>query len=123
MAFADPSVVTIGANARSLVRINFDNYGSTYRLRLADRDITMIAKNSSYKDKASGQMFDRHSVDLTETVFATSTTVAYKRHSYIVIENQQGDTLTDPRDVALGMVNYLAASTGANITKMLNSES
>lgn len=123
MAFADPAVVTINAVAKNIVRINQDGFGSTYRLRSALDDYTMIVKNTSYKDKKSGQMIDRHSVDLVHTVFATSTVPAIRRHVYTVIENQQGDTLTDPRDVAAGLLTFLTASSGANITKLMNFES
>lgn len=120
MALADPAVVTINSVAKNLVRINQDSYGSTYRLRSATDDITMIVKNSSYLDKKSGQNIDRHTVDIVQTVFATATLPAYKRHTYVVVENQQGDTLTDPQYVASGLLAYLTAG---NITKLMNSES
>jgi hypothetical protein len=120
MAFSDPAVVTINGVAKNLVRINQDGYGSTYRLRSATDDITMVSKNSSYTDKKSGQLMDRHSLDIVQTVFATSTLPAYKRHAYVIIENQQGDTLTDPVYVANGLLTFLSASSGANITKMIN---
>lgn len=123
MAFADPAVVTINAVARNLVRVNQDGFGSTYRLRSATDDYQMIVKNSSYTDKKTGQLIDRHSVDLMHTVFATTTAPAIRRHVYTVIENQQGDTLTDPRDVAVGLLSFLTASTGANVTKLMNFES
>lgn len=123
MAFADPAVVTVNAVAKNLVRINQDGYGSTYRLRSATDDYTMLSKNSSYKDKVSGQMIDRHSLDIVHTVFATTTTPQIKRHVYVVIENQQGDTLADPLNVAVGLLTYLTASSGANISKLLNFES
>ena len=123
MAFADPAVVTVNAVAKNLVRINQDGYGSTYRLRSALDDYTMKANNSSYKDKNTGMMMDRHSLDIVHTVFATSTVPAIRRHVYVVIENQQGDTLSDPLNVAAGLLTYLTASSGANISKLLNFES
>jgi len=123
MAFADPAVVTINSVAKNLVRINQDGYGSTYRLRSATDDFTMIVKNSSYANKKSGATVDRHSVDLTQTIFATSTTPTVVRHAYVIVENQQGDTLADPVLFAKGLLDFLAASSAANVTKLLNSES
>jgi hypothetical protein len=123
MAFADPAVVTINAVAKNLVRINQDGYGSTYRLRSATDDITMLVKNSSYFSKKLGQNIDRHSVDITQTVFATSTLPSYTRHCYVVVENQQGDTLTDPVNVASGILTFLTAGSNANLNKLMNSES
>lgn len=123
MAFADPAVVTVNAVAKNLVRINQDGYGSTYRLRSALDDYTMKANNSSYKDKNTGMMMDRHSLDIVHTVFATTTVPAIRRHVYVVIENQQGDTLSDPLNVAVGLLSYLTAGSGANISKLLNFES
>lgn len=123
MAIADPAVVTINSVAKNLVRINQDGYGSTYRLRSADDDFTMIVKNSSYKDKKTGAQMDRHSIDLVHTVFPTSTDPAIRRHAYVVLENQQGDTLADPKDFVAGLLTFLTASSAANITKLLNFES
>lgn len=123
MAFSDPAVVTVNAVAKNLLRINQDGYGSTYRLRSATDDYTMIVKNSSYKEKGTGRQVDRHTIDILLTVFATATVPEIKRHCYVVVENQLGDTLTDPRDVVVGLLTFLTASSGANITKLLNFES
>jgi len=63
-------------------------------------------------------------VEIINNVFPVApSTVGIRRKAYVVIENQQGDTLADPVNVALGLLAYLTASSGANITKMLNSES
>lgn len=123
MAFNDPAVVTINAVAKNLIRINQDGLGSIYRLRSATDDITMTSKNSTYVDKKTGANMDRHSLDIVQTVFATSTLPAYRRHAYVVFENQQGDTLTDPVNVASGLLTFLTASSNANLSKMVNSES
>jgi hypothetical protein len=123
MAIADPAVVTINSVAKNLVRINQDGYGSTYRLRSATDDITLLVKNSSYFSKKLGQQIDRHSVDIVQTVFPTSTLPSYTRHCYVVVENQQGDTLTDPVFLASGLLAFLTAGTNANLNKLMNSES
>ncbi|DAD50227.1 coat protein [ssRNA phage Gerhypos.2_4] len=123
MAFADPAVVTIDSVANNLVRINQDNGGSNYRLLGSDNDLVMLVRNSSRLDKKTGQTIERHSVDLSKTIFATADEPAIRRHAYVVIENQLGDTPADVVKFATGLLAYLSASSGANITKMLNSES
>jgi hypothetical protein len=49
--FADPSVVTINAVAKNLVRINQDKYSSEYLLRSSTEEFRLNIRNSSYADK------------------------------------------------------------------------
>jgi len=124
MAFADPAAVTINGVAKNLVRIKQDGYSSEYLLTTATDEFRLNVRNTSYLDKKRKVMINRHNVELIQTVFPVApATLSTVRKAYTVIENQQGDTLTDPVNVALGLLSYLTASSGANITKMLNQES
>jgi len=119
--FADPSVVTINAVAKNLVRINQDKYSSEYLLRTSTEEFRLNIRNSTYTDKKRSVGIDRHNVELIHTVFAVApATLNVVRKAYAVIENQRGDTLVDPRNVALGLFSYL---TSANIDKLMNFES
>jgi hypothetical protein len=118
--FADPSVVTINAVAKNLVRINQDQYSSEYMLRSATDEYRLRIRNTSRTEKVTNLKIDRHNVELIHSVFATSTAPAYTRKVYTVIENQQGDTLTDPRNVALGLFAFLSS---AKIDQLMNFES
>lgn len=119
--FADPSVVTINAVAKNLVRINQDQYSSEYMLRSSTNEYRLSIRNTSYLDKKRGVMIDRHNFELKETVFPVApATLSVVRKTYVVIENQQGDTLTDPTKHAVGLLAFL---TEANITKAMNFES
>lgn len=121
---ADPAVVTIDGNAKSLQRIRFDGYSSEYLLRTDVNEYRLNVRNTSRTDKKRGVVIDRHNIEIIETVFPVApSTISIVRKVYLVVENQVGDTLTDPVKVALGMLAYLSASSGANLTKMLNSES
>nr|UJQ85279.1 MAG: hypothetical protein 2 [Leviviridae sp.]UJQ85538.1 MAG: hypothetical protein 2 [Leviviridae sp.] len=118
---ADPAVVTINAVAKNLVRINQDGYSSEYLLRSATEEHRMHVRNTSYTDKKRSVLIDRHNVELIHTVFPVApATLSTVRKVYIVIENQQGDTLVDPRNVALGLFAYL---TSAKIDQLMNLES
>lgn len=119
--FADPSVVTINAVAKNLVRINQDKYSSEYLLRTSTEEFRLNLRNSSYTDKKRGVVIDRHNVELIHTVFPVApATLSTIRKTYSVIENQRGDTLLDPRYVAQGLFGFL---TNANIDKLMNFES
>jgi hypothetical protein len=122
--FADPAVVTINAVAKNLVRINQDKYSSEYLLRTGTEEFRLNIRNTSYFDKKRSVNIDRHNIELIHTVFPVApATLSTVRKVYTVIENQQGDTLTDPVNVAAGLCNYLTASTNANMTKLMNFES
>lgn len=122
--FTDPAVVTVNGVAKNLVRINQDGYSSEYRLRSADDEFRMRIRNSSYTDKKRGGRVDRHTVELVQEVFAVAPAIKSTiRKTYVVIENDVGDTLTDPVNVAAAILSYLTASSAANIVKLLNSES
>jgi hypothetical protein len=119
--FADPAVVTINTVAKSLVRINQDSYSSEYLLRSATEEHRLRIRNTSYLDRSRSVSVDRHNVELIHTVFPVApATLSTIRKVYTVIENQQGDTLVDPRNVSLGLFAFL---TSANIDKLMNSES
>ncbi|DAD50018.1 coat protein [ssRNA phage Zoerhiza.2_5] len=122
--FADPQTVTVNAVARVLIRINQDAYSSEWLLRSNTDEFRMFIRNTTRTDKARGVAIDRHNIELRWTVFPVApATRSYIRRTTITVENEQGDTLTDPVGVAVGLCNYLSASSGANVTKMVNFES
>jgi len=124
MSFADPAVVTINGSAKSLVRIRQDNYSSEYRLLTATDEYRLNVRNDTRFDKKRGVSIDRHNVEIIQTVFPVApATLSTIRKSYLVVENQRGDTLVDPVNVAAGLLAYMSASSAANVTKMLNMES
>nr|QDH90951.1 MAG: hypothetical protein H1BulkLitter52353_000002 [Leviviridae sp.] len=122
--FTDPQTLTVNSVAKALVRINQDQYSSEYLLRSTTNEFRLKIRNSSYLDKARKVMIDRHNVEFTETVFPVApATLSTVRKTYIVMENQQGDTLADPTYDAAALFAWLTASTNANITKLMNFES
>jgi len=122
--FSDPQTLTVNAVAKNLVRINQDEYSSEYLLRSTTNEFRLKIRNTSYRDKARSVMIDRHNVEFTETVFPVApATLSTVRKTYVVIENQQGDTLADPTYDAAALLVWLTASTNANITKLMNFES
>ncbi|DAD52049.1 coat protein [ssRNA phage Esthiorhiza.2_45] len=124
MAFADPATVTINGVAKAMVRVRTNDYSSEYVLRSTLDEHRLNVRNTTYLDKKRGVTIDRHNIELVQTVFPVApATLSTIRKAYAVIENQRGDTLTDPLNVAAGLFAFLTAASSANITKMLNMES
>lgn len=122
--FADPAVVTINSVAYNLVRINQDSYSSEYLLRSAADEIRLNIRNTTRTDSKRNMVVDRHNAEIVQTVFPVApSTTSYVRKAYVVVENDRGDTLSDPLNVAVGLLDFLSSDSGANITKMMNSES
>jgi|SwirhisoilCB3_FD_contig_31_5280814_length_416_multi_3_in_0_out_0_1 hypothetical protein len=111
MAFGSTLTVTVNAVAKVLNRINQDNYGSEYLLREALQEFRMKIRHSKESPKADGTVYDRHNVEFTHTIFATSTVPEYVRQSYIVVRNKYSDDLTQVGYGLAGFVDYVDNAT------------
>jgi hypothetical protein len=119
--FADPATINISGVPFPLVRINQDKYSSEYLLRQSTQEFRLSIRNSSYLDKKRGVTIDRHNVELIQTVFPVApSTLSIVRKTYAVIENQKGDTLEAPRNIAAALFDFCS---DANIDKLMNYES
>jgi len=90
--FGDTLELVYGGVATTLNKINQDGYASEYFLRTSVHEITMCIRHSKTKAAAGKPSNDRHNVELTQTIFATPTTVERKRKVYVVIEQTPDDT-------------------------------
>lgn len=120
--FSDTITITIDEAPKVLNRINQDGYSSEYFLREVTGEYRLRIRNSSYLAKDRGSVrVDRHNVELVQMLYPVSpSTVPMVRKMYTIIENDQGDTITDPTDLAVGLV---AFHTEGNIIKLMNWES
>lgn len=119
--FADTITITINSVAKVLNRINQDGYSSEYYLRGSADEFRLRIRNTQYTDKVTGRAVDRHTVELTQTVFPIApATIPTVRKAYSVLENQTQDGVTEPLNFDLG---FMAFFTSANVTKLLNWES
>jgi hypothetical protein len=122
--FADPQTLTVNAVAKNLQKINQDKYSSEYLLRSPTDEYRLFIRNSSRVDKTRGVQIDRHNVEFRWTVFPVApATRSYVRRMYSVIENEVGDTTVDPVNLTIALCNWLSASSGNNVSKMINYES
>lgn len=122
--FTDPASITpTGGSAQALVFIDRDNLKSRYQLRETLGDWQLNIRNSQYTKK-NGKVTERHSIDLTHTIYAVApATVPTVRKVYLVFENEQGDVIADSVAEVGGLLAFLSASTNANVTKLIGNQS
>lgn len=94
MAFGATLTITVNSVAKVLNRINQDNYGSEYLLRGPTDEFRMKIRHSKENPKPDGSRLDRHNVELTHTVFKTSTTPEIVRVVGTTIRVPYNDDLT-----------------------------
>lgn len=104
----------------TMVKINQDGYSSEYLFK--DSDSQFIAKIRHNRTKATSTRpaYDRHNVEITETVFATTTDAEFTRKCYVVLEMLPNDTDISNADA---LADWLIASTNANLVSLAGWES
>jgi hypothetical protein len=111
MSLANPLVITVNSVAKNLNRINQDGYGSEYLLREATQEFRAKVRHSKEGVQADGTQFDRHNVELTQTVYATDTTPKITRVVYTVLRCTYDDDGTEVGYLGVGLSDLLVAST------------
>lgn len=91
--FQNTLTLTIDAVARSLIRVNQDNYGSEYRYSDAVESISLLVRHSVESNKEG--KINRHNLYLERTVFATPTTNGSYYSSTITLRNGVGSNPAD----------------------------
>lgn len=94
MAFGSTLTLTVNSVAKVLNRINQDNYGSEYYLRSTLDEYRVKIRHSKEAPAKDGTQLDRHNIEVTQIIYATSTTLAVQRQFYIVARLPTNDDLT-----------------------------
>lgn len=111
MSIANPLVLSINGNNKSLPKINQDNYGSEYYLRSATDEYRVRIRHSEEAAQKNGTKFDRHNVELTFTVFSTVVGVPDDvLQVYAVLRNPSGGNVTTLGHLQVGLNTLLSAS-------------
>jgi hypothetical protein len=117
--FADPISVTVNTVAKSLVRINQDQYSSEYFLREATGEYTVRIRHSTFV--RAGVTVDRHNIEITNVLYATATAASITRKAYVILENSRDDTVADPGYILTALADFIKAS--GVVSKLINRES
>lgn len=87
VTIANPLPITFNAVAKSLPRINQDNYGSEYYLLESTQSFRVKIRHTTDAPLKDGTQFDRHNVVLTHTLLPTSTTPVVVTECYMVLRD------------------------------------
>jgi hypothetical protein len=124
--FADTITFTDvhGSEDFAFVRVNQDKYSSEYRFTTDLKRVTLKIRNTTRFDGSSKKTFDRHNVELKETLFAVApSTLSTERTSYFTFEVQQGDAIADNVQIGVSLCTWLTANSAANMGKLAQFES
>jgi DNA-binding XRE family transcriptional regulator len=117
---ADPLVISLAGSSISMKRINQDAYSSEYLFRDATHQVRARIRHSQTNGVNGGPKMDRHNLELTETVFATTEAAQVDRKVYVVIEQEAKDTSVE---LANTLADSLIASSDALTKSLLSWES
>lgn len=87
-------VDTSSASVGTVSKINQDGYASEYLYRGTTSQIRLRVRHTVVKATAARPAYDRHNVEIVETIFATDTVPEFDRKAYIVFENLKSDSDT-----------------------------
>lgn len=106
MSFANPIVITLDGVAHNLPRINMDNYGSEYLYSGTTYELRCKIRHTKETARPGVTQVDRHNIELTQTVYATSTTPQYVRQAYTVIRNGFSDDKVAVVNLAEALIDF-----------------
>ncbi len=104
--FANTLTLTIDGVAKTLNRINQDNYGSEYLFRSATESIRMLIRHSV--DRPAGDVINRHNVYVEKIVYATPTTAERLFTLTFTVRERSGSDPVDLLKLAQGFYTLVA---------------
>lgn len=111
MAFGNvTATITVNAVAKTLKRISTKDTSSVYYLREATQEFTLNVKNAREAPQKTGIQYDRHTIEIIQTVFATETAPAISRIVYTTIRNQRMDNFDAVKHIAIAQNSLVSAS-------------
>lgn len=116
--FGDTITLTFDATPVVLNKINQDDYKSEYLFRDSTHQYRLFIRHTT--TLKSGVTYDRHNVEVTETVFASGEVAEYTRKAYFVLEQLPSDTDVFVFDA---MADWSIATSNVNLDKLLGWQS
>ncbi len=104
--FANTLTITINGVAKTLTRVNQDNYGSEYVLKTSTDKMTLRFRNSVEKGSPS---YDRHNMFFEHIVYATTTTIEKVYTVSAVLRQNDGSDPAYLDYVVAGFITLLTA--------------
>lgn len=104
----------------TLVKISQDGYTSEYLYRGTLSQYVAKIRHSRTKATNVRPSYDRHNVEITQTVFATAEVAEFTRKCYIVLEQLPNDVDVENADA---LADWLIASSDAALDSLIGWES
>lgn len=120
MAFANPLVINYAGGTKSLPKINNDNYGSEYYLRESTQEFRIKIRHTTEQARAGKPSVERHNVEFTRVVFATSEVAEITQQCYTVFRVQRGDSVADASELGAAMSDLLVEAKYTDLGNWLN---
>ena len=122
MAYTDPQSVTINAVAVSLPRTGIGPSSGSFQSN--DGLVRLSIAHQSTNAKRHRHTIRIDHAKIAADPFVGTTNARYNMQAYMVVDVPiVGYTVAEAKQVVDELVAYLAASTGANVTKLLGNES
>lgn len=119
MAYADPQTVTINAIANSLPRTSSGVNAGEFT---ASDGAVKLSVSHAYGKRQRRTARVTHS-KIAPDPLISSTNIKYSMSAYVVVDvPPTGYTVTEAKQIVDGLLAWLSASSGANITKLLGGE-
>lgn len=118
--FGDTFVLPHSGGDVTMVKINQDGYSSEYMFRDSTSQYTAKIRHNRTKATSLKPSYDRHNVEITETIFATESVEEFTRKVYVVLELLPNDVDVENADA---LADWLIASTNANLDSLVGWES
>lgn len=119
MAFADPQTVTINTVAKTLPRTSVGANSSVYMKD--DQEVKLTASHQYGKRTRRSIRLDFRKT--AQDPLISSQNIIYTMSTYLVVDvPTTGFTVTEAKQIVDGLLAYLTASSGAQVTKLLGGE-
>lgn len=121
MAFADTQTVTINAVANAMNRTAMDPQGV---FQTADGTVGLVVAHATVGNRRTRHNIRINHSKVAADPFTSGNSIKYSMSAYLVVDVpfEGGYTAAEQKQVIDGFLAYLAASSGANITKLLGNE-
>lgn len=104
----------------TLNKINQDGYSAEYLFRNATHQVVVKVRHTKTKATTSRPSYDRHNVEVVETVFLAGEVAEYQRKAYFVMEQLPTDVDVEYMDA---LADWAILTVNANLDALMGWES
>jgi hypothetical protein len=101
-------------------KVNQDGYSSEYRFRDATHEVRVMVRHSRTTARADRPSYDRHNVEIVETIFESGEVAEYQRKAYFVIEQLPSDLDVEFMDA---LADWAIATSNENLDDLMQWQS